>query len=120
VNHLDSCGEQILIRSRSVVARMVGGETLIVPIRGKVGDLASIYRLNGTGSLIWRLLESPATVDQLAAAISKEFEVTAGAASRDVQEFVCEMQRVGLVEIPTFAVSQERPVGREERLAAEL
>jgi hypothetical protein len=45
---LDSGGEQILIQSHSVVARVVGGETLIVPIRGKVGDLASIYRLNGT------------------------------------------------------------------------
>jgi len=117
---LDSGGEQILIQSHSVVARVVGGETLIVPIRGKVGDLASIYRLNGTGSLLWKLLESPTTVDQLVAAISKKFDVTLDMASRDVQAFVRDMQSVGLVEVPTIITSQERPVGREERLAAEL
>ena len=45
--------EQVLVGSRAVVARVVAGETLIVPIRGKVGDLASIYGFSGTGSLIW-------------------------------------------------------------------
>ena len=42
-------GEQIFTRSRSVVSRVVAGETLIVPVRGKVGDLASIYSFNGSG-----------------------------------------------------------------------
>jgi len=60
--------EQSFVRSQSVVARVVAGETLLVPIRAKVGDLASIYSFNGTGSLIWKLLESPRTVAQLAAA----------------------------------------------------
>ncbi len=44
---------QLFVRSQSVVSRRVAGETLIVPVRGKVGDLASIYSFNGTGSLIW-------------------------------------------------------------------
>ena len=35
--------EEIFVRSRAVVARVVAGETLIVPVRAKVGDLASIY-----------------------------------------------------------------------------
>src|ERR1700704_6063475 len=48
--------DEILIRSESVVARVVAGETLIVPVRAKVGDLASIYSFNGTGTLIWKLL----------------------------------------------------------------
>ncbi|MBZ5689562.1 MAG: PqqD family protein [Acidobacteriia bacterium] len=53
---------EVLVRSQSVVARVVAGETLIVPVRARVGDLASIYSFNGTGSLIWKLLESPKTV----------------------------------------------------------
>lgn len=31
------------IRSDSVVSRVIAGETLIVPVRKGVGDLASIY-----------------------------------------------------------------------------
>ena len=60
--------DERLIRSGSVAARVVAGETLIVPIRGKVGDLASIYSFNGTGTLIWKLLESPKTLTELAVA----------------------------------------------------
>ena len=89
-----------LVRSQSVVARVVAGETLIVPIRGKVGDLASIYSFNGTGTLIWKLLESPRTVAQLAAAVAQEYEVETAQAEQDVTSFVSEMKSVGLVEAP--------------------
>ena len=93
------------IRSQSVVARVIAGETLIVPIRGKVGDLGSIYSFNGTGTLIWKLLESPKTVAQLAASVSQEYEVEPARAERDVQHFVREMESAGLVELPAPAAA---------------
>ncbi|MFZ0806907.1 MAG: PqqD family protein [Candidatus Sulfotelmatobacter sp.] len=106
---------EMLIRSQSVVARVVAGETLIVPIRAKVGDLASIYSFNGTGSLIWKLMESPRTVAELASAVADEYEVDPGQAERDVTEFVSEMKSVGLVEVSAAVAmaGTERPVGRE-------
>ncbi len=66
---------QTFVRSESVVARVVAGETLIVPVRARVGDLASIYSFNGTGTLIWKLLESPRTVSELTTAVVDEYEV---------------------------------------------
>lgn len=90
---------QAFIRSQSVVSRVIAGETLIVPVRAKVGDLASIYSFNGTGSLIWKLLESPMTVTDLAAAVAREYEVDPDRAEHDVTEFVGEMKAVGLVEV---------------------
>jgi len=90
--------DEVLVRSRSVVARVISGETLIVPIRGKIGDLASIYRFNGTGTLVWKLLESPKTVRELAEAIACEYDVVADHAERDVNQFVSEMKAAGLVE----------------------
>ena len=92
--------DEILIRSESVVARVVAGETLIVPVRAKVGDLASIYSFNGTGTLIWKLLDSPRTVADLATAVAQEYEVDAAQAEQDVTSFVSEMKAVGLVEVP--------------------
>lgn len=92
--------EQTFVRSQSVVARVVAGETLIVPVRARVGDLASIYSFNGTGSLIWKLLESPKTVAELATAVAQEYTVEPEKAERDVAEFVGEMKAVGLVEVP--------------------
>lgn len=91
--------DELLVRSQSVVARVIAGETLIVPIRGKVGDLASIYSFNGTGTLIWKLLETPKTVKQLAEAIANEYDVVEDHAERDVAAFVGEMKAVGLVDV---------------------
>ena len=93
--------DEKFVRSQSVVARVVSGETLIVPIRGKVGDLASIYSFNGTGTLIWKLLNSPKTIAQLAEGVAQECEVDAAQAERDVASFVSEMKSVGLVEVPS-------------------
>jgi len=91
--------DEMLVRSQSVVARVIAGETLIVPVRAKVGDLSSIYSFNGTGTLIWKLLDSPKTVSQLAQAIANEYEVIPEQAERDVADFVGEMRTVGLVEV---------------------
>jgi hypothetical protein len=93
--------DEVLVRSESVVARVVAGETLIVPVRAKVGDLASIYSFNGTGTLIWKLLASPRSVAELAAAVAQEYEVELAQAEQDVTNFVIEMKAVGLVEVPS-------------------
>ena len=95
----ETVADERFVRSQSVVARVIAGETLIVPIRGKVGDLASIYSFNGTGTLIWKLLESPKSVVQLAASVAQEYEVASAQAEHDVAAFVNEMKSVGLVEV---------------------
>ena len=92
--------DEIFVRSESVVARVVAGETLIVPVRAKVGDLASIYSFNGTGTLIWKLLASPRSVADLAVAVAQEYDVDPAQAESDVTSFVIEMKAVGLVEVP--------------------
>jgi hypothetical protein len=107
--------EQILIRSKAVVSRVVAGETLIVPVRGKVGDLASIYSFNATGSLIWKLLETPRPLAELVDAVAQEYNVERERAEQDTKQFVSEMLAVGLVEVPEFVAmpGAEGPVGRE-------
>lgn len=96
--------ERMFVRSRTVVSRNVAGETLIVPIRGKVGDLASIYSFNGTASLIWRMIEEPRTVSELSRAVEEEYEVAAEQSQNDVTQFLKELLAVELVEAsPTLA-----------------
>jgi hypothetical protein len=91
--------QQCFVRSRTVVSRVVAGETLIVPVRGKVGDLASIYSFNGTGSLIWQLLESPRPISDLIDAVEREYEVAREQAQPDVMTFVNEMLSAGLLDL---------------------
>jgi len=81
------------------VARVVAGETLVVPVRARVGDLASIDSFNGTGTLLWKLLQTPKTVTELATAVAQEYEIEPVRAEPDVADFVSEVKAAGLVEI---------------------
>jgi hypothetical protein len=97
---------QVFMRSRAVVSRVVAGETLIVPVRGKVGDLASIYSFNETGSLIWRLLDVPRTVGEVVDAVAEEYQIDTEQVRQDVLRFLGEMRGVGLIEISQIEISQ--------------
>jgi hypothetical protein len=61
--------------TRSFVTRQIAGETLIMPVAGRVVDLESIYVLNEVGSRIWQLAGSPTTADLIAEVVAREFDV---------------------------------------------
>ncbi len=86
------------VRSNSVVSRVIAGETLIVPIRGGVGDLASIYSLNPVATAIWNALSEPRTKNEIAQAIQQEYDVQSDAVSSDLESFLVEMSAVGLIQ----------------------
>jgi hypothetical protein len=89
----------VFVRSQSVVSRYVAGETLIVPVRGKVGDLASIYSFNQTGSLIWQALESPKPLAELISLVEHEYAIEHEQAKRDVEQFLQDVLSADLVQV---------------------
>jgi hypothetical protein len=104
------------IRSATVVSRLIAGETLVVPIRGGVGDLASIYTFNETGTVIWEALAEPRTVSDLRHAVEREFEVSSNIAEADVTAFLAEVHAAGLVSL-SERMSETQPPAPEEEIA---
>jgi len=93
------------VRSNSVVSRLIAEETLIVPIRRGVGDLASIYSLNPVASAIWNALSEPRTKNEIVELLYEEFEVPAETVASDVDAFLSEMTAAGLVEVTEAGVA---------------
>lgn len=85
------------VRSSAVVSRLIAGETLVVPVRGKVGDLASIYSFNDVGTTIWEALAKPISVTALVDLIKRQYEVSRERAAEDVERFLEEMRAAELV-----------------------
>ena len=85
------------VRSEAVVSRVIAGETMIIPIRKGVGDLASIYSLNGVASLIWSVIAQPQSPEQIIRAVESEFSSEGKQIAQDVQDFLSEMCSLGLV-----------------------
>ena len=88
---------QLYIRSDAVVSRLIAGETLIVPVRKGVGDLASIYSLNEVASSIWQSIARPRSKDEIVQIIQQDFEGERQQVEHDVEVFLAEMSTAGLI-----------------------
>ena len=84
-------------RSSSLVTRELGGEKIIVPVRGRVGDLNSIYTLNGMANEIWEMLDGKRSVEDIIRKLGAEFDVDQETLAADVTRVVNELQQEGLV-----------------------
>jgi hypothetical protein len=88
---------QLYVRSESVVSRVIAGETLIVPVRKGVGDLASIYSLNEVASAIWQCVQTPRKAEDIVSTLENEFAADPQQIGRDVAVFLEEMSSAGLI-----------------------
>jgi hypothetical protein len=87
------------IRSETVVSRTIADETIVVPVRGGVGDLDSVYTFNGSGNTIWRLLEQPRSADEIAQLLQKDFSCEEfPQVLADVNKFLQELLSERLIE----------------------
>lgn len=89
---------ELYLRSESVVSRTIAGETLIVPIRKGVGDLASIYSLNPVATTVWEAVTTPRSREEIVQRVAQEFDGEHQQIVRDVEAFLAEMKSAGLVQ----------------------
>ena len=82
----------------SLVTRDLAGEKIIVPVRGKVGDLNNIYTLNAVANDIWNLLDGQRTVQQIVKQLEEEYEIDSETLTNDVSRTLDELSGAGLVK----------------------
>jgi hypothetical protein len=89
--------DMIYVQNEGLITRNIAGETLIVPLRNRVGDLDAIFTLNETGVRVWALLDGQTNVAQIAETISQEYEIDTESARHDVAELLGDLATAGLV-----------------------
>ena len=85
-------------RKNDFIMQDVGGENLLVPLGAQVMDLNGLITLNSTAACVWELLAAERSLDELIAAVAERFDVDPETACADVQIFVHEIARIGLLE----------------------
>jgi hypothetical protein len=90
-------GRTTYLRSLAVVSRVIADETLVVPIRGGVGDLDSIFSFNPLGSDLWTFLEKANSIEEMTSWVTEHYDVTQERALADIQDFVGELMGAGLL-----------------------
>jgi hypothetical protein len=85
------------IKKDDLVTRCIAGETIVVPVRGNVGDMDSIFTLNEVGTLVWELIDGQTSVSQIVVAICNECDVAQEEAEKDVIELLSSLEAAGLI-----------------------
>jgi hypothetical protein len=76
------------VADANLVVRMIGSETILVPVTSGVGDLDSIYTLSDVASRVWSLLRAPVSLDQIVRAICAEYDAAPAVVTEDVGAFL--------------------------------
>ncbi len=85
-------------RRDDILTRQIAGETIVVPIRGKLADMQNIFAINVVAEFIWERMDGQRTLDQIAGEVAAHFEVDETQAQSDVAEFMAELSEAGLIE----------------------
>ena len=80
------------------VIREIAGQYMAVPVGERVNDLHGMIALNETGAFIWKLLEDEKTEEDLARALTEEYEVSYEEALEAVKEFRELMEKEQVLE----------------------
>ena len=86
-------------RSENIVSRDIAGETILVPIRGKLADMQNIFTLNGVGVYIWDHLDGKRSLTEILDLLLDHFEVSKLEAEQDILEFIDQITKTGLASI---------------------
>jgi hypothetical protein len=89
--------EKCFFKENDCVTREIAGETIIVPIKGCVGDLDSIYTLNEVGTLIWQLIDGQRSIGQIVETVRETYAVEPEEATKDTFDFLGSLENAGLI-----------------------
>ena len=84
-------------RNEDFVFRTINGETILVPIRGNVGDMGCIYNLNLVGALVWDRLDGKRSLADIRNMLVEEFDVSSDQAENDLRDFVTQLIEIDAV-----------------------
>ncbi len=90
--------EPVFRRSAQCAVRVIGDETVLVPIRRHAANLESVFVTNEVGKAIWDSLVSPQTIERIVEGIVETFDVTAKEARDDAIGFLNQLVEARLIE----------------------
>jgi hypothetical protein len=80
------------------IIREVAGEWMAVAVGTRSAEFPGLIALSETAAFIWKLLDNGATLEQLANALTEEFDVDKNTAETDLNKFIAEITEKGLLE----------------------
>lgn len=88
---------QVYKKTDETVSRHIAGETIIVPIKGKLADMQKIFTMNAAAKYIWGLLDGRRNLDTILNEVLIHFDVQRQRAEADIGELIAELMEEDLI-----------------------
>lgn len=88
---------KVFKKKEDFISRTIAGEMILVPLRGTLTDMQKIFSLNPVAGFIWEKLDGRKTLGELRDDILATFDVEVGDANSDIQEFITQLLKEGLI-----------------------
>ena len=79
------------------VLREVAGEYIIIPVSALDDAFKGIMTLNETGAFIWKAIEAGKEKEEIIESLLEEYEVDKDHASRNVDDFCEQLEKLGIL-----------------------
>lgn len=94
--------------ARAIGARMLGGEMMVMSVRD-----STFFTLNEIATVIWRAADGKTPLEQIARAVSEEFEVDFATAYQDAKELVAQLSAHGILRVSDQPIEARIPAASE-------
>lgn len=79
--------------SEDFILQKVGGINVLIGVGDKAVDFSEFIKLNETGAFIFDFIKEEKTLDEIADAVSAEFDVDRETALSDAKSFLIELKK---------------------------
>ena len=83
----------------NLILKEIAGAHVVLPIGAATVDFTGILTLNESGAMLWNLLLDGATRDDLALALTREYEVELAEALVDVDAFIDKLKSANCLDL---------------------
>src|SRR5579862_8378667 len=84
----------MVVASEEVLSREIRNETVLLDLKTE-----NYFGLDGVGPRIWQLIKDGASLPQIEATLTAEYEVGDEVLTRDLEQFVQDLTQAGLVSL---------------------
>ena len=81
------------------VLRQIASTWVVISLAEATVDFNGLLTLNESGLMLWKLIEKGSTREQLASALTEEYEVSYETALADVDEYLEKLDKAGCIEL---------------------
>lgn len=88
---------KVFRKREEIVSREIAGETILVPIKGKLADMQRIFAVDDVAEYIWQQLDGERKAADIRNGVMDLYDVGKEQAESDISEFIDALLKADLI-----------------------